>query len=60
MIQESLLLRRSRGWFTGYNANVDGHDGGQIRYQAYWGGAPRYAECLEKATAGGYPRIDKS
>ncbi len=59
-IHEGLLLRRSRGWFTGYNANVAGHGAGRVRYQAYFGGAPRYAQFLARAAAGGYPRIEKS
>ena len=36
-----MLMRMSRGWFTGYNANVEGHGEAAIRYLAYWGGAPR-------------------
>jgi len=59
-VQERLLLRRSKGWFTGYNANVDGHQQGQIRYQAYFGGAPRYKAFLEQEAADGYPRFDLS
>ena len=59
-IHEGLLLRRSRGWFTGYNANVEGHEAGRVRYPAYFGGAPRYMEFLKKAVADGYPRIDRS
>ncbi len=59
-VHERLLLRRSRGWFTGYNANVAGHEAGKVRYQAYFGGAPRYMEFLRKAAADGYPRIDRS
>lgn len=58
-IQEALLLRRSRGWFTGYNANVKGHEQGKIRYQAYFGGAPRYRGHLEKAASEGYAQIDR-
>ncbi|MGE0622050.1 MAG: flavin-containing monooxygenase [Pseudomonadales bacterium] len=55
---ERLLLRRSRGWFTGYNSNVAGHEAGTVRYQAYFGGGPRYRGILEQAIAEGYPRID--
>jgi len=58
-VQEGLLLRHSRGWFTGYNQNVEGHEAGRVRYQAYFGGAPRYRELLEKAEADGYSRIDR-
>jgi hypothetical protein len=35
--QERMLMRRSRGWFTDYNANVEGHEEGVVRYLAYWG-----------------------
>jgi cation diffusion facilitator CzcD-associated flavoprotein CzcO len=55
----ALLLRRSKGWFTGYNENVEGHEAGKVRYQAYFAGAPRYREFLAKAQAEGYPRIDR-
>jgi len=58
-VHEALLLRRSKGWFTGYNENVPGHEAGHVRYQAYFGGAPRYMEFLRKAEADGYPRIDR-
>jgi len=55
--QERMLLRRSRGWFTGYNANVAGHGEGTVRYLAYWGGAPRYNERIREAAAEGYRGI---
>ncbi|MGB0114769.1 MAG: NAD(P)/FAD-dependent oxidoreductase [Ilumatobacteraceae bacterium] len=53
--QERLLLRRSKGWFTGYNENVAGHD--IVRYQAYFGGAPRYTAKIADVAANGYPGI---
>ena len=43
-----LLMRKARSWFTGYNSNVPGHDGGKIRYFVYNGGAPRYAKRLKE------------
>ena len=55
---ERMLFRRSKGWFTGYNSNVAGHEEGKIRYQAYFGGAPRYTEVIDQAVADGYRRID--
>ncbi|MDY7106792.1 MAG: NAD(P)/FAD-dependent oxidoreductase [Actinomycetota bacterium] len=51
---EGLLLRRAKGWFTGYNSNVAGHDTGKVRYQAYFGGAPRYNRRLNAVRADGY------
>ncbi len=56
--QERMLMRRSRGWFTGYNANVEGHDGGLVRYLAYWGGAPRYNERIRRVADEGYPGVE--
>jgi len=55
---EKLLLRRSKGWFTGYNSNVAGHEEGHIRYLAYQGGGPKYARLLREAAAAGYPALD--
>jgi len=57
---ERMLFRRSKGWFTGYNSNVEGHHEGTVRYQAYFGGAPRYATVIDRAVAEGYPAIDMS
>ncbi len=58
--QERLLLRGSRGWFTGYNSNVEGHADGKVRYQAYFGGAPQYRMRIDRVAAEGYPAIDLS
>lgn len=57
---ERLLLRSSKGWFTGYNSNVKGHGEGVIRYQAYFGGAPVYAAKLDEVKANGYEGISFS
>ncbi|MEM7324422.1 MAG: NAD(P)/FAD-dependent oxidoreductase [Actinomycetota bacterium] len=54
---ERMLFRRSKGWFTGYNANVEGHHEGKIRYQAYFGGAPRYVEKITEAKNNDYRGI---
>ncbi|MEM9201256.1 MAG: NAD(P)/FAD-dependent oxidoreductase [Actinomycetota bacterium] len=51
--------RTSKSWFTGYNSNVAGHEEGNIRYQAYWGGAPRFRAHLEAAVESGYGQIDR-
>jgi cation diffusion facilitator CzcD-associated flavoprotein CzcO len=56
--QRKLLLQNSRGWFTGYNSNVSGHEAQKPRYVAYWGGAVRYARQLKDAQANGYSAID--
>ncbi len=57
---ERLLLSRSKGWFTGYNSNVSGHQEGTVRYQAYFGGAPRYSAAVAEVAANGYAGIDLS
>jgi cation diffusion facilitator CzcD-associated flavoprotein CzcO len=57
---ERMLFRRSKGWFTGYNSNVEGHQEGKIRYQAYFGGAPQYASAIAAAADSGYSGIDLS
>lgn len=54
---ERLLMRSSRGWFTGYNSNVAGHTD-TVRYQAYFGGAPAYRERIDAEAAAGYPSLD--
>jgi cation diffusion facilitator CzcD-associated flavoprotein CzcO len=55
---QRLLLRSSQGWFTGYNSNVVGHEAGRVRYQAYFGGGPKYRETVAREAAEGYPHID--
>jgi cation diffusion facilitator CzcD-associated flavoprotein CzcO len=54
---EKMLARRSQGWFTGYNSNVAGHERGTVRYQAYFGGGPRYKAIIDQVTAEGYPQL---
>ncbi|MEM7017945.1 MAG: NAD(P)/FAD-dependent oxidoreductase, partial [Pseudomonadota bacterium] len=56
---ERLLLRRSKGWFTGYNSNVEGHQEGTLRYQAYYGGGPKFRKLLAQESDG-YHSIDLS
>lgn len=56
--QERMPFRKTKSWFTGYNSNVAGHEAGHVRYQAYWGGAPRYKAFLDKAAEEGYRQID--
>jgi len=55
--QERMLMRRSRGWFTGYNANVEGHGEGTVRYLSYWGGAPQYNKIVRRVADQGYPGV---
>jgi len=55
---ERMLARRSQGWFTGYNSNVVGHQAGTVRYQAYFGGGPRYSAIIEQTAEDGYRGIE--
>jgi len=55
---ERMLLGQSKGWFTGYNSNVRGHQEGKIRYQAYFGGVPRYTTKINEVVAGAYTGIN--
>ena len=56
-MQDRLLIRNSKGWFTGYNANLAGREG-KPRYQAYFGGAPRYRTRVASIAEAGYPGFD--
>lgn len=51
---ERLLLRSSKGWFSGYNSNVAGRGEGTVRYQAYFGGSQHYARKIDEVAAAGY------
>ncbi len=55
---DGLLLRRSQGWFTGYNSNVAGREVGKVRYQAYFGTGPKYTSYLRKAAEDHYRGVD--
>jgi len=57
---EAVLMRKAKGWMTGYNSNVEGHEEGTIRYLVYNGGAPKYNRTLAEAAAAGYPGIAQS
>ncbi|MEZ5376043.1 MAG: NAD(P)/FAD-dependent oxidoreductase [Acidimicrobiales bacterium] len=54
---ERLLMKTSKGWFTGYNSNVEGHREGHVRYQAYFGGAPQYTTKAAEVAADGYAGV---
>ena len=51
----TMLMRKAKGWFTGYNSNVDGHEQGRIRYFVYNGGAPKYRATITDIAEQGYP-----
>jgi cation diffusion facilitator CzcD-associated flavoprotein CzcO len=52
-----MLMRKAKGWFTGYNSNVAGHEEGKVRYFVYNGGAPKYVNIINKAAASGYEDV---
>jgi len=54
---DRVLLKSSKGWFTGYNSNVEGHEEGVIRHQAYFGPGPKYRKLVERVAAEGYPQV---
>ena len=54
---QMVLMRKAKGWFTGYNSNVPGHEEGTIRYLVYNGGAPKYSRTLSEVAADGYRGI---
>jgi cation diffusion facilitator CzcD-associated flavoprotein CzcO len=50
----TLLMRKAKGWFTGYNSNVEGHEDGRIRYFVYNGGAPKFRARITEVADRGY------
>jgi cation diffusion facilitator CzcD-associated flavoprotein CzcO len=54
---EIMLMRKAKGWFTGYNSNVPGHEEGRPRYFVYNGGTPKYVGIINDVAAKGYEGI---
>ena len=52
-----MLLRNAKGWFTGYNSNVPGHEEGKVRHVVFNGGTPKYVAAINDVTAKGYEGI---
>ena len=52
-----MLLRNAKGWFTGYNSNVPGHEEGKVRHVVFNGGTPKYVTAINDVTAKGYEGI---
>jgi cation diffusion facilitator CzcD-associated flavoprotein CzcO len=50
----TMLMRKAKSWFTGYNSNVEGHEQGRIRYFVYNGGTPKYVAIINDVAAKGY------
>ncbi|MEM9894112.1 MAG: NAD(P)/FAD-dependent oxidoreductase [Actinomycetota bacterium] len=57
MTYDLVLTGTSKGWITGYNSNVDGHEYGTIRYNTYQGGAPRYQTRISAIADEGYDGV---
>ncbi len=54
---EIMLMRKAKGWFTGYNSNVAGHEAGTVRYFVYNGGTPKFVGIINGVAAGNYQEI---
>ncbi len=53
----TMLMRKAKSWFTGYNSNVPGHEHGKTRYFVYNGGTPKYVTQLKEVADSGYKGI---
>ncbi len=53
----TMLMRKAKSWFTGYNSNVPGHEHGKIRYLVYNGGSPKYVSNINHVAESGYDGI---
>jgi len=49
--------KKGRGWFTGYNSNVEGRADGVVRHVLYHGGLPKYRALMAQVALDGYPGI---
>ena len=49
-----VLMRKAKGWFTGYNSNVEGHEEGRVRHLVYNGGAPKFVATINQVAAENY------
>ena len=53
----TMLMRKAKSWFTGYNSNVPGHEHGKVRYFVYNGGTPKYVKRITGVRDEGYAGI---
>ena len=53
----TMLMRKAKSWFTGYNSNVPGHEHGKTRYLVYNGGSPKYVSQINEVAERGYKGI---
>ncbi len=57
-MQDRMPFAKIKSWFTGYNPNAKAEGTSDFRYNAYWGGAPRYKSTLEKTIANNFDQVD--
>ena len=50
----TMLMRKAKSWFTGYNSNIPGHEHGKTRYFVYNGGTPKYVSKINEVAAHDY------
>jgi cation diffusion facilitator CzcD-associated flavoprotein CzcO len=53
----TMLMRKAKSWFTGYNSNVEGHEQGKVRYFVYNGGTPKYVATINDVAANDYEGV---
>ena len=53
----TMLMRKAKSWFTGYNSNIPGHEYGKTRYLVYNGGAPKYVRNISEVAGDNYAGI---
>lgn len=53
----TMLMRKAKSWFTGYNSNVEGHEEGRVRYFVYNGGSPKYVKRINAVAQADYEGI---
>ena len=53
----TMLMRKAKGWFTGYNSNVEGHEEGRTRYFVYNGGTPKYVKTINEVADNNYQGV---
>ncbi|MPY92625.1 MAG: SidA/IucD/PvdA family monooxygenase [Acidimicrobiia bacterium] len=53
----TMLMRKAKGWFTGYNSNVAGHEYGKVRHLVYNGGSPKFRARITEVADEDYTGI---
>jgi hypothetical protein len=53
-VNKIMLMQKGRGWFTGYNSNVAGHEAPRVGNLVYSGGAPKYRKLIDQVADNEY------